>query len=94
MPGANPVIELVKLPVPVPFSVLLSEVVGFWLEDQQTPRDITDSPPSAVTSPPDVADDAVISMAAETVIIGVVLIDSFFLQLSISNNGNPIRNTM
>jgi len=50
--GLNPVIELVKLPVPVPSMVLLSLVVGFSDVLQQTPRAVTAAPPSDVTLPP------------------------------------------
>jgi hypothetical protein len=54
--GFNPVIVLVKLPVPVPFEVLLFAVVGFGVTLQQTPRLVTDDPPSFVIFPPLIAD--------------------------------------
>jgi len=47
---------LEKVPVPDPLIVMSSSVVGFCDVLQQTPLDITDAPPSAVTLPPPVAD--------------------------------------
>ena len=52
VPGINPVIELVKLPVPVPSVVLLSETVGSADVLQHTPLAVTEPPPSDVTFPP------------------------------------------
>ena len=48
----SPVIELEKLPVPVPFVVLLFETVGLAVRLQHTPRALTVAPPSLVTFPP------------------------------------------
>ena len=66
MTAVNPVIELVNTPVPEPSEVLvLNAIVGPVVVLQHTPRAVTDAPPpSAVTFPPDVADDAVIDVAA------------------------------
>jgi hypothetical protein len=44
--------KLAKLPVPVPSVVLLSAVVGVAFVLQQTPRAVTEAPPSEVTVPP------------------------------------------
>lgn len=52
VPGLNPVMLLVKLPVPVPSVVLLSLVVGLVDVLQQTPLAVTEVPPSEVTFPP------------------------------------------
>ena len=45
----------VKVPVPVPFVVLLSAIVGAVAVLQQTPRAVTENPASLVTLPPPVA---------------------------------------
>jgi hypothetical protein len=50
----------VKDPTPVPFDVMLFDIVGFVLVDQQTPLAVTAEPPSDVILPPDVAVVAVI----------------------------------
>jgi hypothetical protein len=63
---------LVKVPVPVPLVVWLSETVGLWLVLQHTPRAVTLAPPSAVTSPPDEAVVGVMLEAAVVVTVGVV----------------------
>ena len=71
--------ELVKLPVPVPSVVRLLEMVGFWLVLQQTPRAVTDAPPSLVTLPPLLAEVEVTAVNAVVVNIGndaVVVADS------------------
>jgi len=47
--------ELVKLPVPVPLTVLLPETVGVDEVLQQTPLAVTEEPPSEETVPPDTA---------------------------------------
>jgi len=47
--------ELVKLPVPVPLTVLLPETVGVDEVLQQTPLAVTEEPPSDETVPPDTA---------------------------------------
>jgi hypothetical protein len=56
VPDANPVIELVKLPVPVPSVVLLSDIVGLFDVLQHTPRAVTEDDPADVTFPPPVAE--------------------------------------
>lgn len=56
VPGNNPVIELEKLPVPVPSDVLVFEAVGPDKVFQQTPLAVTAAPPSDVILPPLVAD--------------------------------------
>ena len=61
-----------KLPVPVPSSVWLSDVVGFADVLQQTPLAVTLAPPLFVTFPPLSALVAVIEEAAVVVIVGVV----------------------
>ena len=48
----KPVIELVKLPVPVPSVVVSSATVGVGLVLQHTPRAVTVAPPSDVMVPP------------------------------------------
>ena len=50
---------LVKEPVPDPSVVWLSVATGFGVMFQHTPRAVTGSPPSAVTSPPE---DAVVEI--------------------------------
>ena len=60
----SPVIALVNVPVPVPSIVLLSAVVGLAVVLQQTPRAVTEAPPSAPTVPPLVAVVAVILVTA------------------------------
>ena len=55
VPGVRPVIELPKLPEPVPSVVLLFAVVGFAVIPQQTPRTVMADPPSLMILPPLVA---------------------------------------
>ena len=43
---------LENVPVPVPSAVLKFDIVGFAEVPQQTPRDVTLTPPSDVTIPP------------------------------------------
>ena len=69
--GFKPVSKLVNVPVPVPFDVLLLEVVGFWLVLQQTPLDVIVAPPSLVTFPPQVAEVDVIEEAELVVNVGI-----------------------
>jgi hypothetical protein len=57
------VIELVKVPVPVPFVVRESAVVGFGEVFQQTPRSVTAPSPFEVTFPPH---EAVVLVMRET----------------------------
>ena len=73
MPAVNAVIELVKIPVPVPSVVLvLNAVVGPVVVLQHTPRAVTVAPPSLVTFPPLVAVVRVIADAAVVVRTGTV----------------------
>ena len=62
----KPVRLLVKVPVPVPSSVLLSDVVGDCDVLQQTPFAVIDAPPSSVTFPPE---DAVVWAIAVTLLV-------------------------
>ena len=52
VPGINPTIELLKVPVPVPSEVILSPIVGLVVILQQMPLTVTEEPPSDVTFPP------------------------------------------
>lgn len=63
----NPVMELVNVPVPVPSEVWLPATVGPVATPQQTPRAVTDKPPSEVTFPPDAAVVDVIEVAVVVV---------------------------
>ena len=73
VPGLNPVIELVKLPVPVPSEVLLSLMVGLTDVLQHTPLAVTDAPPSDATFPPLDALVEVIEDTAVVVTVGAVV---------------------
>ena len=64
MPEVSPVIALVNVPIPVPSVVLLLVIVGLVVVLQQTPRAVTEAPPSAPTVPPLVAVVAVILVTA------------------------------
>ena len=68
----NPVIELVKLPVPLSSIVLSMQFskVGFVDSLQQTPLAVTFAPPSEVTLPPQVAELEVILLIEEVVTVG------------------------
>ena len=68
--GLNPVMELVKLPVPVPSTVLLLEVVGEAIVLQQTPLAVTVDPPSEETLPPLVAEVVETDETEVVVIVG------------------------
>jgi len=72
---------LVKLPVPVPFVVLLFKIVGEGEVFQHTPRAVMSAPPSFVTLPPLTALVEVIQEAVVVVTIGkmavVIIISSF-----------------
>ena len=65
--------ELEKLPPPLPSVVLLSEVVGFAEVHQQTPLAVTEAPPSEVMVPPLDALVEVIEDTAVVVIVGAVV---------------------
>jgi hypothetical protein len=62
--------ELVKLPEPVPSVVLLSDVVGFWLLLQHTPREVIVAPPSLVIFPPLLAEVEVTDVGSVVVKTG------------------------
>jgi hypothetical protein len=66
----NPVIELVNAPVPEPSLVQVLAVVGLAEALQQTPRAVTDAPPSEVTSPPPAAVVCVIDVIAAVDTVG------------------------
>jgi hypothetical protein len=70
--GVKPVILLVKLPVSVPSEVLSSAVVGLAAVFQQTPRAVTEAPPSDVTFPPLEPLVAIIEDMAVVVTVGVL----------------------
>src|SRR5664280_640626 len=74
--GCNPVILLVKLPVPVPFEVKLSLIIGDGLVPQQIPRAVIIAPPLSVMFPPDTAVDEVID---ETIVVVGVAISIGFV---------------
>ena len=69
MLAVNPVIELVKVPVPVPSVVWLPVATGFAVVAQHTPRADTVVPPSADTFPPD--DAVVAAMDVGVVVVNV-----------------------
>ena len=74
--GVNPVIELVNEPVPDPSIVLLLLVVGLEVVVlQQTPRTVTEPPPSFVIFPPDSALDIVIEDAELVLIVGNIMVE-------------------
>ena len=63
----NPVIELVKVPVPEPSVVCKPVATGLAVVAQQTPRAVTTEPPSVVTLPPEEAVEPVIPVTAVVV---------------------------
>ena len=67
--GAPEVLQIDKLPVPVPSEVVLPVIVGLTVVLQHTPRAVTGAPPSAVTFPPLSAELEVtlVTAAVETV---------------------------
>ena len=67
-------IELVKLPVPLPLLVLLLDVVGLEEVLQHTPLAVTDDDPEEVTFPPQVAVFFVIFVTEFDVTVGLPLI--------------------
>ena len=69
--GSNPVILPVKLPVPVPFEVKLSLMVGDDVVAQQTPRAVIVAPPLSVMFPPDTAVTEVIDEIAVVVRVAI-----------------------
>ncbi len=85
---------LVNVPVPVPLVVLKFEIVGFADVAQQTPRTVTDVPPSDVTLPPLVAVVVVIELIGDVVTEGVIATTGvalfFLLQLLLRIDTNVI----
>ena len=78
--GCNPVILLVKLPVPVPFEVKLSLIVGDGVIAQQIPRAVILGPPLSVMLPPETA---VVEVIDETsVVVRVAIIIGFVVNES------------
>ena len=69
---SKPIIELENTPIPIPSIVLLSFIVGNepLAIFQQTPRAVTDAPPSLVIFPPLVAVVLVIPVIVIVVIAG------------------------
>ncbi len=70
----NPERLLIKLPVPVPLTVLVvNAIVGFWFVLQTTPLAEIVAPPSFVTLPPDVAVVPEIKLKTVVVTVGNVV---------------------
>ena len=65
-------IELVKLPVPVPSVVWFPVATGLEVVAQHTPRAVTVAPPSDVTFPPEEAVVARIDVGVVVVTVGKV----------------------
>jgi len=66
--------ELVKVPVPVPSEVWLAVMVGLAAVAQQTPRTVTEAPPSELMVPPE---EAVVSAMDEAaVVVTVALVEA------------------
>jgi hypothetical protein len=79
--GVRPLRDEVKLPVPVPFDVLVDKVtVGFGLVDQTTPLLVMENPPSEVIIPPEVADVVVRVDITVVVKLGMETIESVSLR--------------
>ena len=70
MAGERLVNELTKLPVPAPFVVFISAVVGSSDVLQHTPLAVTALPPSPVTLPPPEAVEDVIAEMVVVVTLG------------------------
>ena len=78
-----------KVPIPVPSVVLLSEVVGVALAElQQTPLAVTGSPPSEETVPPELAELAVTFVTIDAARVGKTFGGSF-LQPNIRIKRDP-----
>jgi hypothetical protein len=71
--AVKPVIELIKLPDPVRYVVLLSAIVGVSLVLQHTPRAVIVTPSSVLIIPPLVAVVWVTSVTAMVLISGMSL---------------------
>ena len=71
--AVKPVMLLVKLPVPVPLTVLVTNaVVGLALVLQHIPLAVMVAPPSDVMFPPDVAVIVVMLLIAFVVTVGIL----------------------
>jgi hypothetical protein len=79
--AVNPVILLMKIPVPVESAVLLLAIVGPLVAFQHTPLAETIVPPSVVTLPPLMAVVGVIEDIVVLVIVGKGLF-SFLQELN------------
>ena len=67
---------LVNVPMPVPSVVLVDKaIVGFAVVLQQTPRTVTDAPPSLLMVPPLAAVVDVMAVTAVVIIVGIVEVD-------------------
>ena len=64
---------LLKLPVPLPIVTLLFDIVGLAVVAHTMPLSVTVAPPSAVTLPPNIADDDATALAAAVVTVGATL---------------------
>ena len=73
-------IELTKLPTPVPSVVLLFEIVGLVVVLQHTPLAVIAPPPSVVIFPPEVADEVVID-----VIVLVVKVERLAIVVNVTS---------
>jgi hypothetical protein len=74
VPGSNPVMALVKIPVPVPSVVVFkAPMTGFAVVAQHTPLAVTVPPPSAVIFPPEAAVVKVIAVTAVVVTVGTTI---------------------
>jgi hypothetical protein len=71
-----------KLPPPVPFEVLLFEMLGSGVVPQQTPCAVTGSPPSVTTFPPVLAELTVILVTMDVVTVGTSFVADL-LQLNV-----------
>jgi hypothetical protein len=79
--GAKLFKVLVKIPLPAPSNVLLSEIVGFADVLQHIPLEVILAPPVEVMEPPDIAEDEVIDEITDVVSVAgtetVVKVSSF-----------------
>ena len=71
--------ELVKVPVPVPSVVWLSDVVGLAEVLQQTPLAVTAAPPASATFPPL---DAVVEVILEIAVVVTVGTTAFVVKVT------------
>ena len=71
----------VKVPVPVPFDVLVeSTTVGFVVVDQTIPLAVMEAPPSEVIFPPEVAEVVVMEVILVVESEGIDTIDNVSLR--------------